>query len=62
MADHAANRHILEIICLNFRLDDVTLVPTMRKPFDVLAEGPTQRLSRGDWIRTSDFRVPNATR
>ena len=24
---------------LNWRLDDVTLVPTMRKPFDVLAEG-----------------------
>ena len=30
---------ILEIVFLNFRLDDVTLVPTMRKPFDVLAEG-----------------------
>ena len=38
-ADYAAKRRILEIVCLNCRLDDVTLVPTMRKPFDVLAEG-----------------------
>ena len=32
-------RHILEIVRLNFTLQDVTLVPTIRKPFDVLAEG-----------------------
>ena len=49
-ADHAAKRHILEIICLNFRLDDVTLVPTMRKPFDVLAKGLVSQSSRGEWI------------
>jgi site-specific DNA recombinase len=47
-ADYAAKRHILEIICLNFRLDDVSLCPTMRKPFDVLAEGLILKSSRGD--------------
>jgi site-specific DNA recombinase len=49
-ADYAAKRHILEIICLNFRLDDVTLSPTMRKPFDVLAEGLILKESRGERI------------
>ena len=49
-ADYAAKRHILEIICLNFRLDDVSLVPTMRKPFDVLAKGLLVQSCRGDWI------------
>lgn len=39
-ADYAEKRQILEIVWLNCRLDDVTLVPTARKPFDVLAEGP----------------------
>ena len=29
-------------ICLNWRLDDVTLRPAMRQPFDVLAEGQGQ--------------------
>ena len=38
-AEHAEKRQILEIVWLNCRLDDVTLVPTIRKPFDVLAEG-----------------------
>ena len=33
---------------LNCRLDDVTLVPKMRKPFDVLAEGLISKTSRGD--------------
>lgn len=49
-ADYCAKRRILEILCLNCRLDDVTLVPTMRKPFDVLAEGLISKESRGDWI------------
>ncbi len=49
-ADYSAKRQILEIICLNFRLDDVTLVPTIRKPFDVLAKGPLVQLSRGERI------------
>ena len=38
-ADHAAKRRLLEIVFLNCRLEDATLVPTMRKPFDILAEG-----------------------
>jgi len=38
-AEYAEKRQILEIVWLNCRLDDVTLVPTIRKPFDVLAEG-----------------------
>ncbi len=47
-ADYAAKRRILEIVFLNCRLDDTTLVPTMRKPFDILAEGLVSNLSRGD--------------
>jgi site-specific DNA recombinase len=38
-ADFAAKRRILEIVLLNCRLDGATLCPTIRKPFDVLAEG-----------------------
>jgi hypothetical protein len=34
--------------CLNSRLDGITLVPTMRKPFDVLAEGLLLKNTRGD--------------
>ena len=46
-ADYAAKRRILEIVCLNCRLVDVTLVPTIRKPFDVLVEGLTFPSSGG---------------
>ena len=49
-ADYAAKRRILEIVCLNFCLDDATLVPEIRKPFDVLVEGHFVQSSRGDWI------------
>jgi len=49
-ADYAAKRRILEIVFLNCRLDDATLVPTIRKPFDVLAEGLFVPSSRGDRI------------
>ena len=49
-ADYAAKRRILDIVFLNCRLDDVTLIPTMRKPFDVLAEGLLSKESRGDRI------------
>ncbi len=49
-ADYVAKRRILEIVCLNFFLDGVTLCPTMRKPFDLLAEGLDLKNSRGDWI------------
>ena len=50
VADYDAKRQILEIICLNLTLDGVTLVPTMRKPFDVLAEGLVSDHTRGDKI------------
>jgi len=38
-ADYAAKRRILDIVFLTSRLDDATLVPTIRKPFDMLIEG-----------------------
>lgn len=47
-ADYAAKRRILEILCLNWTLDGVSLSPTMRKPFDMLAEGLVWKNSRGD--------------
>jgi hypothetical protein len=37
------------------RLDGATLVPTIGKPFDVLAEGLLVSSSRGDRIRTCDL-------
>ena len=50
IADYATKRRLLEIVFLNSVLDGVSLVPTMRKPFDVLAEGLVSEKSRGDWI------------
>ena len=47
-ADYSAKRRILEITCLNWTLDGVSLVPTMRKPFDLLAKGLVSKDSRGD--------------
>jgi hypothetical protein len=49
-ADYATKRRILEIVFLNCRLDGATLVPTIRKPFDVLVEGLLVQSSRGDRI------------
>ncbi len=49
-ADYHAKRRILEIVCLNCRLDDTTLVFEMRKPFDVVAEGLISANSRDDRI------------
>ena len=49
-ADYAAKRRILEILCLNLRMEGATLVPEWRKPFDVLVEGLSVQLSRGDKI------------
>jgi site-specific DNA recombinase len=48
--DYRAKRRLLEIVCLNFRLDGVSLVPTIRKPFSVLAEGPISANHRGGGI------------
>ena len=52
MADYAAKRRILEIVVLNCQLDGATLVPTIRKPFDVLAEGLVSKNSGGGGNRT----------
>jgi hypothetical protein len=49
-ADYSAKRQILGIICLNFSLDGVSLVPEWRKPFDVLVGGLSVSSSRGDKI------------
>ena len=49
-ADYAAKRRILEIICLNCNLEGASLVPTMRKPFDLLAKGLVTKDSRDDRI------------
>ena len=49
-ADFAAKRRILEIVCLNLRLDGATLVPEMRESFDALAEGLFSKESRGERI------------
>ena len=49
-SQYADKRQILEMICLNFTLDGATLVPEMRKPFDILVEGLSVSSSRGDKI------------
>ena len=49
-ADIAEKRLLLEIICLNWTLDGVTLVPQIRKPFDILVEGLLVSSSRDDRI------------
>ncbi len=49
-ADYAAKRRILEIVCLNWKLVGVSLVPEMRKPFDLVAEGLLRKDSRGERI------------
>ena len=50
MSDYRAKRRILEIVCLNFRLVDVNLVPEWRKPFDALAQTAISKESRADRI------------
>ena len=49
-ANSAAKRRILEILCLNCKLDDVTLCRLIRSPFDLMLEGLSLKYSRGDWI------------
>lgn len=49
-SNNAVRREILDSVYLNRMLSDVTLVTTKRKPFDVLAERPVLKKSRGDWI------------
>ncbi len=49
-ADYARSVRFWKWICLNFTLEGATLVPEMRKPFDMLVEGLFVRSSRGDKI------------
>jgi hypothetical protein len=49
-ADYATKRRLLEIVCLNCTLDGASVVPTTRKPFDVLVEGLYSETSRGERI------------
>lgn len=49
-ADYATKRRILEIVCLNSRLEGKKAVFLTRKPFDVLVEGLDLSKSRGDRI------------
>lgn len=49
-SNNAVRRQLLDTICLNRGLSDVTLVTEKRKPFDAFAEGPVLQNSRGDRI------------
>jgi site-specific DNA recombinase len=49
-ADYPTKRRILEIVCLNCTLEGENAAFTVRKPFDMLAEGLDLRKSRGDRI------------
>jgi site-specific DNA recombinase len=48
--EYPEKRQMLDSVCLNFSLDDVSLVAEMRKPFNILAEGQLVLSSRGDKI------------
>jgi site-specific DNA recombinase len=49
-SNNARKRDILDFICLNRALSDVSLYTVKRKPFDVLEKSPKFAESRGDWI------------
>lgn len=55
-SNNALRREILDCLCLNRTLSDVSLCLAKRKPFDVLAEGPKIKNSRGDWTPIELFR------
>ena len=58
-SDFDARRRILEILCSNCKLVGATLVYEMRRPFDVLAEGPDGDKSGAKESRTPDLFVAN---
>lgn len=61
-SNNMQKREILNLLCLNRTLSDVSLVLTKTKPFDFLAERLAVQSSRGDRIRTYDPLVPNQMR
>lgn len=54
-SDYAAKRRVLEILLLNCKLDGATLVCTMRKPFNALAEGQSVQSSGEDRTPVEQF-------
>ncbi len=58
----AQKREILDLICLNRTLSDVSLVLVKTKLFDFFTERLPVLSSRGDRIRTYDPLVPNQMR
>lgn len=54
-ADIPERRRIRQILCLDLTLDGVSLVPTWRKPFDVLAKGLLVQDGRGDRAQVELF-------
>ena len=46
--DYSAKRQLLDLVFLNFTLNDATLCYEVRKPFDVLAKGLVSAQTRGD--------------
>lgn len=49
-SNNPVRREILDCVCLNRTLGNVSLCLEKRKPFDVFAEGLDLKNSRGDWI------------
>ncbi len=49
-SNSAGKRELLDCVSLNRTLSDVSLYIERRKPFDIFAERPFLRNSRGDWI------------
>src|SRR5690606_28897070 len=47
-SNSSVRREILDAVCLNRTLSDVSLDATKRKPFDIFAEGLEINNSRGD--------------
>jgi site-specific DNA recombinase len=48
-SNNRTRREILDAVCLNRTLSDANLDAPKRKPFDVFAERPDLKNSRGDW-------------
>ena len=61
-ADVLTKRRLLQIVCLNLTLEGESLVFTVRKPFDLLANGGILKNGRGGGIRTRDLYTPSVAR
>lgn len=59
-ADLAAKRRLLNVVCSNWTLKGVTLVPTMRRPFDALVEGPLISSGRVGCLEFKPTEIVNA--